>query len=152
VALTATVVANTSGFGTPTGSIDFKNGTTDLGTVALNTSGVAVLNTASLPTGANSIKAIYSGDTVFSTSTSIATTVTIAKAATTTSLSASPNPSTRGKPVTLTAVVTATSPGAGSPTGSVEFFSGTTDLGSGVLTNGVATFQTSNIPVGTITL
>ena len=45
--------------------------------------------------------------------------------------------------MTLTATVAAVSPGAGTPTGSVEFFSGTTDLGPGTLDDGVATLTTS---------
>jgi autotransporter-associated beta strand protein len=152
VTLTATVTPSASGFGTPTGTVEFENGTTDLGSVALNSSGVATLETSSLPTAANSITATYSGDETFGTSTSAATTVTVAQASTTTTLTASPNPSVLGQVVLLTADVAAEAPGAGTPTGTVEFSIGSTDLGSVVLTNGIALFPTASIPVGTNTL
>ena len=42
--------------------------------------------------------------------------------------------------MTLTATVAAVSPGAGTPTGTVDFMNGSTSLGTGTLTNGVATF------------
>jgi autotransporter-associated beta strand protein len=152
VTLSATVTSNSSGFGTPTGMVDFKNGTIDLGKAALNSSGVATLNISTLALGANSIVAVYSGDATFAPSASAATTVTVSQAPTTTTLVSSPNPSGLGAVVTLTATVVAASPGSGLPTGSVEFFSGSTDLGPGTLTNGIAILKTSNIPVGTTTL
>jgi Bacterial Ig-like domain (group 3) len=54
--------------------------------------------------------------------------------ATTTSLSASYSSRTLGQTVTLTAVVAAVTTGSGLPSQTVEFYDGTTDLGSGVLT------------------
>jgi V8-like Glu-specific endopeptidase len=69
--------------------------------------------------------------------------------ATTTSLSASATALTYGQSVTFTATVTATS---GAPTGTVQFFDGSTLLGSGTLSsnNGVeqATFSTSSLGTG----
>ncbi len=50
-----------------------------------------------------------------------------------------------GDPITFAARVTSTS---GTPGGLVYFFSGTNDLGSGVLASGNATFTTSALPVG----
>jgi hypothetical protein len=75
--------------------------------------------------------------------------VTVGQASTTTTVTTSPNPSVVGGPVTLKATVAAVSPGSGTPTGSVEFFNGSTDLGPGTLSNGVATLQTSSLPLGT---
>jgi autotransporter-associated beta strand protein len=149
VALSATVTPATTGFGTPTGSVDFKNGSTNLGMAKVGSTGVATLDTSSLPVALNSITAVYSGDTAFAGSTSTAMTVTVVQASTTTTLTSSLNPSAAGEPVTLTATVAAVSPGAGTPTGSVEFFSGSTDVGAGTLTNGIATLRTSGLPVGT---
>jgi hypothetical protein len=63
---------------------------------------------------------------------------------TTTTLASSLNPSTFGQLVTFTASV---SSGAGTPTGTVEFFDGTTLLGSGTLTSGNASFSTSGLAV-----
>src|SRR5215813_13359693 len=67
VTFTATV---TSGAGTPTGTVQFKDNGANLGVpVALNPSGVAQFTTTTLTGGAHTIAADYSGDTNFLTST-----------------------------------------------------------------------------------
>ena len=78
ITLKATVTANAPGSGTPTGSVDFYDTTTstDLGSVTLS-SGVASLSTASLPPGAQTIKASYSGDSNFLASSASTSTITI---------------------------------------------------------------------------
>jgi FtsP/CotA-like multicopper oxidase with cupredoxin domain len=73
---TATVGGG-SGTTVPTGSVIFSNGTTALGTVVINSSGVATYTTTALPVGSNSIAAAYSGDSSFSSSTSAALAITI---------------------------------------------------------------------------
>jgi autotransporter-associated beta strand protein len=149
VTLTATV-APTTGTGTPTGTVQFVNGTTDLGSpVTLNSSGVATLATTKLTTGSNSITAVYSGDSTYSTSTSAAVPVTVAQASSTTTVTTSPNPSLAGQNVTLTATIAAVSPGSGTPTGTVNFESGTTSLGDENVIDGVATLNTTSLPTGT---
>ncbi|MFP5236427.1 MAG: Ig-like domain repeat protein [Acidobacteriota bacterium] len=67
--LTATVASTTSG--TPTGTVNFFNGSTMLNTspVAL-TGGVANLSISSLPVGAVALNVVYSGDIDFQPSTS----------------------------------------------------------------------------------
>jgi len=68
VTLTAQVASVTTG--TPTGTVDFYQGTTLLGTASL-TAGTATFNTSSITTAAaGSLEAIYSGDPNFTTSTS----------------------------------------------------------------------------------
>jgi hypothetical protein len=69
VTLTANVVANTAGLGTPTGSVDFLDSTTntDLGSTPLS-GGIASLSTASLAAGNHAIRATYSGDSNFTPS------------------------------------------------------------------------------------
>jgi hypothetical protein len=149
VSLTATVI-RTSGSGTPTGNVKFLNGTTVLGTATLNSSGTAVLNTTALPVGSNAVTAQYQGDATFASSTSTASSVTVAKASTSTAVTGSPNPATPGSAVTLKATVTATAPGSGHASGTVQFFNGGTSLGTGTLdASGVATFTTSSLPPGT---
>ncbi|WP_165224841.1 choice-of-anchor Q domain-containing protein [Aquisphaera insulae] len=82
-------------------------------------------------------------------------TLTVTAAATTTSLASSVNPAARGQSVTFTAVVAWTSPGVGTPVGSVTFRSGSTVLGTVALTvvGGVAraslttVFTSSGSPV-----
>ena len=53
--------------------------------------------------------------------------------ATTTSLSVSPSAPNLGQSVTLTATVAKAGSAAGIPSGTVEFYDGTIDLGSGTL-------------------
>ena len=65
--LVATVVGSMGP--TPTGTITFNNGTTQIGVAALNSSGIATL-VPNLPTGTYNIVAVYSGDTLHSPSTS----------------------------------------------------------------------------------
>jgi len=64
---------------------------------------------------------------------------------TTTTLTSSLNPSVYGQVATFAASV---SSGAGTPTGMVEFFDGTTVLGSTALTNGTASFPDSGLAAG----
>ena len=75
VVLTATI-ASTGGV--PTGQILFLDGTTGLGTVSLDDSGVAILRINTLAAGLHSLSVSYSGDEKFSSSTSAAVTLTIA--------------------------------------------------------------------------
>ncbi|MBI4751529.1 MAG: DUF11 domain-containing protein [Acidobacteria bacterium] len=66
---------------------------------------------------------------------------------TTTVVTSSANPAGQGQSVTFTATVTGT--GFQPPNGAnVRFFDGTTLLGSGTLTSGIATFATSSLTIG----
>ena len=78
VTVTATVTANSPGSGTPGGSVDFFDTTTndDLGTITL-AGGVATLSTAALTAGTHSIKVSYSGSSNFLASSTTASTITI---------------------------------------------------------------------------
>jgi Bacterial Ig-like domain (group 3)/Beta-propeller repeat len=132
--------------GTPTGKIEFLNGTEVLATVKL-TSGSAKYTTTKLLPGSNSITAVYEGDANNNGSTSSPVNQFVL-AATTTALTSSPNPSTSGEAVTFTATV-ASSIGAPADGESVSFMKGTTVLGTGTLSGGLATFTTSTLKVGT---
>jgi hypothetical protein len=69
---------------------------------------------------------------------------------TTTVLTSSVNPSVFGQSVTFTATVAPVAPGAGTATGSVEFFNGGTSLGFVTLSSGSATSAAiTNFGVGT---
>jgi hypothetical protein len=70
VTFTATVKAATGP--TPTGSVTFKDGSTTLGTGAVNASGVASFSTSALAVGTHSITAAYGGNADDLTSTSSA--------------------------------------------------------------------------------
>ena len=71
VTFTATVTAQ-PGFtkGTPTGTVSFYDGTTNIGNSNLNSNGVATLTTSRLSVGTHSMTATYNGDTNFAASTS----------------------------------------------------------------------------------
>ena len=149
VTFTATVSASPPGAGTPTGTVQFKDGVTNLGSAAALTSGTATFMTSSLAVGAHSITAVYSGDSNFTTSTGSLPTQTVNKANTGTVVSSSLNPSNSGQAVTFTAAVTASGPGSGTPTGTATFFDGASNIGSGALDGaGHATFTTSILSIG----
>jgi Bacterial Ig-like domain (group 3) len=138
----------TSVGGVPAGTATFKNGTTALGSVAVNASGIATFSTNALAVGRESITVAYSGNVDFVGSTSAVLTQTVNKATTKTTIASSKNPSTHGTVVTFTATVTAAF--GGSATGKVTFKDGATVLGAGTLgAANKATFTTSALAVGT---
>jgi hypothetical protein len=63
--------------------------------------------------------------------------------ATSTALHASPAAPTAGRSITLTATVTATLVGASTPSGTAEFFDGSTVLGQAAVTAGTTTLSTT---------
>ena len=137
------------GGGTRTGTVDFKDGATTIGSGAVNASGQATFSTGSLTVGPHAITAVYNGDTNFNGSTGSLPTHTVNKANTTTTVSSNNNPSSFGSSVTFTAQVTPVAPGAGTRTGTVDFKDGVTTIGSGAVNAaGQATFSTSSLAVG----
>lgn len=142
VTFTATV---TSGQGTPSGSVTFKDGASTIGTGTLDGSGQATLTISSLAGGTHSITAQYDGNSNFNSSVSSSLTQIVNASSTTTDLTSDPNPSIFGQTVTFTATVAS---GAGAPTGSVTFKDGSTSIGSGILAGGIATFTTSALTAG----
>jgi hypothetical protein len=156
VTFTATVSATAPGAGTPTGTVTFTNQATgaSLGSGSLDANGQATFSSSSLAVGTATVSASYGGDTNFASSTG-SLSQAVSQASTTTVLASSINPSVSGQAVTLTATVSATAPGAGTPTGTVTFAdqaSGST-LGTATLDgNGLATFSATNLSVGSHTL
>lgn len=144
-------VAPKSGTSEPGGAVAFSNGTTQIGTGTLNSSGVATFHTSGLAVGTYSITAAYSGDAGFSESTSAAVTITVSattKVATTTSESAPSTQLTSGQAVTFTATVAPKS-GSAAPTGVVTFTDGATQVGAGTLnSSGTTTFVDAALSVG----
>jgi Bacterial Ig-like domain (group 3) len=147
-------VAPKSGSGVPAGTVAFSDGSTQIGTASLNSSGSTAFDTSSLANGSHSISAAYFGDTNFAASKSAAVSITIsapAKIATTTSVSASATQLTPGQNVTFTAAV-APQTGTGVPTGSVTFLDGQIQLGAVTLNGGAASFGTATLAAGTHTV
>jgi hypothetical protein len=114
----------------------------------LSASGVATFKTSALATATQSITAVYGGDANFTTSTSPSLTQTVDQDATAVKLTSSKNPSVYGQSVTFTATVRASSPGSGTPTGSVTFYDGATALATMNLSDATATYTTSSLSVG----
>jgi hypothetical protein len=140
--LTATITATLGG--TPTGTVTFYRGTTSLGSTTLS-GGVSKLNISTLPVGSDGLFATYNGATYYagSTSTPFYENVLEATATTVTSSNLSVN---YGTSVTLTATVKASS---GTPAGTVQFFDGSTSIGSTTLnSSGAGSIKISTLPVG----
>ena len=148
ITFTATVSGVVSS--TPTGNVAFKDGSTILATVPVNTLGIASYVNSTLTAGTHTITAVYLGDVDYAASTSTQIiTETIAQTATTTLLSSSATSSISGRPITLTASVAPSSPGGSTPTGTVNFMEGNILLGTGPINKGVAVLTTSSLDVGT---
>jgi len=71
----STTTENASALPTPTGTVTFTSGSTVVGSAPLDATGVATLIPSSLPAGATSIVATYSGDQYHGPSTSAATAI-----------------------------------------------------------------------------
>jgi autotransporter-associated beta strand protein len=154
VTFTATIT-NTSSSPAPTGSVEFFSGGVDIGPGSLlagsGNTATSTFTTSTLSAGIDNVKAVYTatGDFVGSQG-SVSQTV---KGITTTRVASSNNPQVFGHPVTFTITVTDTSSTTLTPTGSVELFDGTTDLGPASLLSGsgatiTATFTTQALPSG----
>jgi hypothetical protein len=146
VGLSATVTSSAPT--PPTGKVVFKNGATTVGTVTL-ANGVATLNTIKLPAGTLSLTAVYNGDTASNKGTSPAVTQTVSKAVTATTVTSSLNPSTQGQSVKFTAMVKSATT---TPTGTVTFMAGGTQIGVVTLAGGKASITTSTLPAGQTTI
>ena len=162
VTFTATVSAASSGYGTPGGAVEFWDESTgaDLGS-GIFASGVYTLGTSNLDAEDHYIVAVFSpGDgSVFVASTSDAFDQEVDAATTSTTVSVSdPSPAnvgqfTFGDSLTFTATVSPQIEGSGPPSGSVEFYDGSTDLGAGTPGDpGQWTFSTSVLALGSHTI
>jgi hypothetical protein len=135
-----------SGSAVTTGTVDFRIGGTSCteGTAfatgaALDASGHATATRAfSVAESGTTVRACYSGATDLDPSSGT-TVQTVNKATTLVTLSDTPDPSTFGQSVTLSATVAAVAPGAGTPTGTVNFYDGGTCAAPGNLIGSDAT-------------
>jgi hypothetical protein len=136
VTVTATVTPATA-----TGTVTFTDGSTTLGTGTMS-GGTATYSTSALAVGSHSLAASYGGDTNYNSSASTTLSQTVNKANTTVTIASSTNPSAYGSPATFTATVTP----AGA-TGTVTFKDGSTTLGTGSISGGIASYSTSALAV-----
>ena len=141
VTMTATVTGTS---GSPTGTVTFFDGATELATVAVTTN-QAIHTTTDLTAGAHSLVAVYNptGSFLGSVSSTVAHTVTPSDT-TTTTLTSSANPAVAGSDVLFTATVA-----GGTPTGSVVFRNGAVTLGTVALSGASAGLTTSGLAAGT---
>jgi hypothetical protein len=139
-------VVSTSAVGIPTGTVEFYDGATLLGTAPL-LNGLAIFSTGVLTAGTHSITAKYVGSSSFSTSTAQVYQQVVkeplAKAKIT--LYAHENPAKYGTQVLFRAMVHSKKK---QPTGSVTFFSGSHCLGMSLLVDGKATVKCSSLSLG----
>ena len=122
---------------TDTEPVNFFSGTTLLGAGTLS-GGVATLTTSALPLGADSITAVYPGDSNYNSSTSTSVTTTVSNIV----LSSSVNPSTYTQSVTFTATVPS------GTAGSVTFLDGSNTIGTGVISGTTASLAISTLAGG----
>jgi len=146
VIFSAAVAPAAPGAGSPTGTVTFQDGATSLGTSGI-INGQALFTTSSLAVGSHSVTAVYNGDGNFNGASSAPVAQAVNKAASSTSVASSANPAAFAQPVTFTATVAAVAPGAGTPTGAVDFLDGGTALGTASLTGGQATFTSSSLSI-----
>jgi hypothetical protein len=125
-----------------TGTVTFMDGSTTLGTGTIS-SGKTTYSTSALAVGTHAVTAVYGGDGNHSSSTSSVLTQTVKKATSSIAVSSSANPSSYGASVTFTATLT-----PGSETGVVTFKDGSTTLGTGTISSGIATYTTTALTVG----
>ncbi len=156
VTFNATIIVAAPGAGTPTGTVTFFAGATPLGTVSLDAAGRAAFTTATAAVGAVSMTAVYSGDGNFLGGTSGSVLQSVNRAGSAATVASSANPAVFGQRVVITATVSASAPGTGTPTGMVTFMDGVVALGAATLnasgqvtlTNGALAVGTHNITVG----
>jgi len=155
--ITFTATVTDTYYSPVSGTITFYDGTAVLGTVPASAN-AAVFSTANLLIGAHSIKACFTSavipptiqNFVNSCSTPLLETISLPPSVTptVTVLTSSLNPSVVGQSVTFTATAATTGSFIGIPTGTVNFYDGANSIGSGILTNGVATLTTSTLAAG----
>ena len=159
VTLIATIVT-ANGNIAPTGTVQFLNGSTALGTATVGNNNQASIS-VTLPPGSHAITANYSGDSAYPPA-SATTAVSVRLLPTSLSVAASAASTAIGQPVTLTATLAATPPaGIAAPTGQVQFFSANvsgpfnillnkTLIGMANLASGTATVTVNALPTGSI--
>lgn len=158
VTLTATI---TAGSGTPAGSITFYSDGTAIGSANI-ISGVATFSTATLTAATHSLTAKYlsTPTDVDAAATSNAVSEVVQKDTTQTMLGTSNATVTVGTMVTFTATVTSSAVGSNAgpaPTQTVQFNDVTNPntpvlLGTGTITNGVATLSIASLAPGSHTI
>jgi hypothetical protein len=151
VTFTATVTPTAGTFDNG-GSVQFAVNGVNLGNPLTPSGGVATITDSALAASSSpyTVAATYSGDTQFGGSRgTLGGGQTVAQASTATSaVTSSQNPSTAGQSVTFSVTVSVDAPGAGTPSGTVTFYNGGVEIGTGPLSGGSASYTTSALAAG----
>ncbi len=150
VTFTAEVDVLAPGVGQPAGGVQFTVDGNPYGTAVPLSGDTASVTIANLSTGNHDVEATYNGNANFAASTSATLTHGVNKAEAALALSSSVANAVSGQQITYTADVTAVGPGAGTPTGDVQFFVDGDPLGAPVaLSNGIASSPAVGLDAGT---
>ena len=150
ITFTAAVMPSSTGPAAPSGTVQFLDNGTVIGTSNLSGNSASFATSSLSPSVSHNITAVYSGDGYYSTSTSAPAYLSPGTTSNTASISlaASSTSIVQGQNVTLTATVTPPTRGT-APTGYVNFISAQAGpLGQAILNGGVATFTTNLLPGG----
>ena len=128
--------------GSATGSVEFFEGATSLGTAAV-AGGVAALAPLAYSVGSHVLTAVFTPTGCFAGSSSASHTQVVNRAASSVAVGADINPSLWAQAVTFTATITPSS-----ATGTVTFRDSIATLGVVPVAGGVAQIVRSNLPVG----
>lgn len=151
--VTFTAAVTRTGGGAVAGTVQFRADGVDLGAAqAVDGSGHASVSTSTLAVGNHAITAAFSSSNpnTLDSGGSLSGGQTVQASDTQTTVTSSRNPSELGQPVTFTAQVGPVAPGAGAPTGTVQFSDNGAALGSPQPLDGSgrASVSTSDLAVG----
>jgi streptogramin lyase len=136
----------------PTGTVQFEVNGLAAGTPVTLVNGLATYTTNQIVVGTNTILAVFASATTNFASGSATLNQVVNVDTPTMTLTSSLNPSNYGQQVTFTAVITQAS-GTVTPTGSLQFYLNGALLGTPqTLIDGVASYTTNTIPVGSQTI
>ena len=149
VTFTAEVDVLAPGVGTPAGGVQFTVDGQPRGTAVPLSGDSASITISNLAPGNHDVEATYNGNADFAPSTSATVTHGVNKADSALDLTSSVANPVSGQAVNFTADVEAVGPGAGTPTGEVQFFVDGEPLGAPVaLNNGSATSPDAHLEAG----
>ena len=150
---TVTFTATVAGAGAPvtSGVVTFTDGTTQLGSVALNGSGQAQISETMTTVATHSIKAVFGGSANFLGSNSAALSEVVARAVPSLQLVASTKSFSVGTPVTIT-LTAAPVTGGVQPTGSANLYLDGALFTTNKLVSGQATWTLTSLTGGTHTI
>jgi autotransporter-associated beta strand protein len=158
ISFSVTVSSMAPGVGTPTGQVQFQVDGANLGVpVGLSATGTATsISISSLTGGNHVVKVVYTNvDGNYASNSGILTNgQTVQPANTQVQLGASSNPASFGQTIFFTATLSSVAPGAGTPTGTVQFVIDGAKFGSPVALNGgvAQSPTTSTLSVGLHTI